>query len=218
MAATEDRRGTERDGRVAPRALRAKPERERALLDDLGARDRAALHARHRRGRLRARPRLPGRLSVHARRLPVDVPRPALDDAAVRRVRHRRRDERALPLPPRARPDRALDRLRHAHPDGLRLGPPEVARRGRPRGCRDRLARGHGAALRRHPARRGLHLDDDQRAGGDAARLLHLRRRGAGRRRATSSAGRSRRTSSRSTSRRRSGSSRRSRPCGSAST
>ena len=32
-----------------------------------------------------------------------------------------------------------------------------------------------------HPARRGLDLDDDQRAGGDAARVLRLRRRGAGR-------------------------------------
>ena len=59
------------------------------------------------RRRLRPRPRLPGRLPVHARRLPVDVPRPALDDAAVRRLRHRRGDERALPLPARARADRA---------------------------------------------------------------------------------------------------------------
>ena len=45
----------------------------------------------------------------------------ALDDAAVRRLRHRRRDERPLPLPARARADRPLDRLRHADPDGLRL-------------------------------------------------------------------------------------------------
>ena len=51
--------------------------------------------------------------------------------------------------------------------------------------------------------------------GGDAARVLRLRRRAAGRRRAPSCAGRSRRTSSRSTSRRRSGSSRPSRRCGS---
>ena len=33
----------------------------------------------------------------------------------------------------------------------------------------------------RHPARRGLDVDDDQRAGGDAARVLRLRRRAAGR-------------------------------------
>ena len=32
----------------------------------------------------------------------------------------------------------------------------------------------------RHPARRGHHLDDDQRPGGDPARLLRRRRRGAG--------------------------------------
>ena len=91
-------------------------------------------------------------------------------------------DERALPLPARARPDGPLDRVRHADADGLRLRPPARARRGRARGRGGRLARRHGDALRRHPARRGLHLDDDQRAGGDAARVLHLRRRAAGRR------------------------------------
>ena len=48
-----------------------------------------------------------GRVPVHARRLPVDVPRAAVDDAPVRRLRHRRGDQRALPLPARPRPDRA---------------------------------------------------------------------------------------------------------------
>ena len=153
----------------------------RALLHDLGRRERAALLARERRGRLRARPRLAGRLSLHARRLPVDVPRPALDDAPVRRLRHGRGDERALPLPPRARADRPLDGVRHADADGLRLRPPALARRGRARGRGDRLARRHGDALRRDPARRGLDLDDDQRPGGDAPRVLRVRRRGAGR-------------------------------------
>ena len=65
------------------------------------------------------------------------------------------------------------------------------------------------------PARRGLDLDDDQRPGGDAARVLRLRRRGAGRPAGGAPRARSRRTSSRSTSRRRSGSSRRSPRCGS---
>ena len=153
----------------------------RALLDDLGQRERAALLARQRRDRPRPRPRLPGRLSVHARRLPVDVPRPSLDDAAVRRLRHGRGDERALPLPARPRADRPLDGVRHADADGPRLRLAALARRGRPRGRRDRLARRHGDALRRHPARRGLDVDDDQLARGDAARVLHLRRRGAGR-------------------------------------
>ena len=37
----------------------------------------------------------PGALPVHPRRLPVDVHRPALDDAPVRRLRHRRRVQRA---------------------------------------------------------------------------------------------------------------------------
>ena len=47
----------------------------------------------------------PGVYPFTARRLPVDVPRQALDDAPVRRLRHGRGDERALPLPARARPD-----------------------------------------------------------------------------------------------------------------
>ena len=126
----------------------------------------------------------PGVYPVHARRLPVDVPRAALDDAPVRRLRHGRGDERALPLPARARPDRPLDGVRHADADGLRLRPSALARRGRPRRRRDRLARRHGDALRGHPARRGLDVDDDQLARGDAAGVLSLRRRGAGRPRA----------------------------------
>ena len=37
-------------------------------------------------------------------------------------LRHRRGDQPALPLPPRAGPDRPVGRLRPADPDGLRLG------------------------------------------------------------------------------------------------
>ena len=57
---------------------------------------------------------------------------------------------------------------------------PAVGGRGRARGCRDRLARGHGDALPRHPARRCLDVDDDQLAGGDPARVLHRGGGGAG--------------------------------------
>ena len=130
--------------RAEPRRQAASTsEREARVRDDLGAADRAALH----RGRP-AGPRgaigLPGRVPVHPRRLPVDVPRAALDDAPVRRLRHGRGDQRALPLPARPRPDRALDRLRHADPDGLRLRPRAQPRRGRPRGRRGRHPRRHG--------------------------------------------------------------------------
>ncbi len=135
---------------------------------------------RGRTGRPRGDDRPPRRVPVHPRSLPVDVPGAALDDAPVRRLRHGRGDQRALPLPARPRPDRALDRLRHADPDGLRLRPRPQPRRGRSRGRRRRQPRRHGAALRRHPAGRRHHLDDDQRAGGDPARLLRPRRREAG--------------------------------------
>ena len=63
-----------------------------------------------------------------------------------------------------ARRRRAVGRLRHADPDGPRLRRPAVARRGRPLRRRDRLGRRHGGPLRRHPARRRHHLDDDLRA------------------------------------------------------
>ena len=168
--------------RVARACVRAGARaHRRALLDHLRGRQRAPRDARERRARLRARPRLPGRVSVHPRCLSVDVPRPSVDDAPVRRLRHGGGDERPLPLPHGARPDRALDGVRHADPHGLRLGSPAVAGRGGPRGCRGRLARRHGDALRRDPARRGLHLDDDQLPRGDRPCVLRLRRRGAGR-------------------------------------
>ena len=180
MATTEDATRSTRQ-RLGARNCTTAPRNGRgALLDDLGARERPARHARHGHGRLRARPRLSGRLPVHARRLSLHVPRQALGDAAVRRLRHRRGDERALPLPARPRPDGSLDRLRHADADGLRQGLYALGGRGRPRGSRDRLARGHGDAVPRDPARRGLDLDDDQLAGGDPARVRRGRR-GAGR-------------------------------------
>ena len=63
----------------------------------------------------------PGTYPVHPRALRHDAPRPAVDDAHVRGLRHGGRDERALPLPARAGPDGPLDGLRHADADGLRL-------------------------------------------------------------------------------------------------
>ena len=50
-------------------------------------------------------------------------------------------------------------------------------------------------AVRRHPARRGLHVDDDQRDGGDPAGAVHRRRQAAGRRRSRRCPARSRTTS-----------------------
>ena len=125
------------------------------VLDDVGPPDRAALRPESDlSGGPRGEDRRARRVPLHPRALPLDVPGQALDDAPVRRLRHGRGDQRALPLPARPRPDRALDRLRHADPDGLRLRPRPQPRRGRPRGRRRRQPRRHGAALRGHPARR----------------------------------------------------------------
>ena len=71
---------------------------------------------------------------------------------------------------------------------------PALRRRGGPHRGRDRHDRGHADLLRPDPARRGLDLDDDQRAGRDPAAALRAGRRGAGRPRARSFAGRSRTT------------------------
>ena len=59
---------------------------------------------------------------------PVDVPGPAVDDAAVRRIRHAGRDQRALPVPAGAGAGRPLGSLRHAHADGPGLRRPARAR------------------------------------------------------------------------------------------
>ena len=65
----------------------------------------------------------------------------------------------------------------------------------------DRLDRGHGGAVRRHPARPRVDLDDHQRHGDHPAGDLRRRRAAAGRRRRGSCRARFRTTSSRSTSR-----------------
>ena len=93
----------------------------------------------------------------------------------------RRGHQQPLPLPDRARLDRALDGLRPADPARPRLRRPAVPRRGRPHRGADRHDRGHADLLRPDPARRGLDLDDDQRPGGDPAAALRAGRRGAGR-------------------------------------
>ena len=94
-------------------------------------------------------PELPGEFPFTRGPYPRHVPRPAVDDPPVRRLRLRRGDERAVPLPAGARADRAVRRVRPADPARLRLGRPPRRRRGRPDRRRDRLARRHGAPLRR---------------------------------------------------------------------
>ena len=134
MATTEDRDTSGSVSAWREEVYERAPERADELLDDLGDRARAGLRPGQHRARLRARSRLPGRVSLHARRVPVDVPRPPVDDAAVRGLRDSGGDECPLPLSARPRADRLLDRVRHADADGLRLGSPPLARRGREEG------------------------------------------------------------------------------------
>ena len=151
------------------------------LRERVGHRDQAGLRARRRASAARAA----GGAALHARHLSGHVPRPAVDDPPVRGLRVGRGVERALPLPARAGADGALGRVRPADPARARLR--RSARRGRGGADRggDRLARGHGAAARRDPARPGVDLDDDQRARVAPPAAVRARRRrpgsGAGR-------------------------------------
>ena len=108
---------------------------------------------------------------------------PPLGDAHLRRALGRPALERALPAQPRQGPDRA-SRSPSTCPTQTGYDPDHVlvARRGRQGRRLDRPQGRHAHALRRHPARRDEHLDDDQRDRRLAARpLRHGRRRERGR-------------------------------------
>ena len=147
--------------------------------DRLRDRDQAGLHRGRRRG---SRARAPGRVS----RSPA-APTGTCTAVGLGRsgstpgFASAEETNAAFPLSARPRADGALGRLRPADAARLRLRRHACARRGGADRRRDRLDRRHGAALRRHPAERGLDLDDDQRAGGAAAPALRARRGGAGR-------------------------------------
>ena len=208
--------GRRRTAEKTRQGLREDAGVEEGLDHGLGRAGRAARGPGYAaRLRLRARPRLAGGVPLHPRRAADRLPRQALDDAAVRRLRHGEADQRALPLPPRARADRALDGLRPADAQRLRLRPPHGPRRGRQVRRGDRLAPRHGSPLRRHRPRACHDLDDDQLDRAD--RAGHVPRGGREARDVlgTRSAARSRTTSSRSTSPRRSTSSRPSPRCAS---
>ncbi len=133
-------------------------------------RDPAGLRGR-RPGRVRRRPGpgAPGPAAVRPRGLPVHVPGPAVDHAAVRGDGVGRRHQPQIPVPPRSRPDRAVRGVRPPHPDGLRLRPsPGRGRGGADRGGH-RLHRRPAAAVRRDPAGPGVHVHDHQRHGRDPA-------------------------------------------------
>ena len=99
-----------------------------------------------------------------------------MDDAAVRGLRLRGRNEQALSFPARAGTDGAVGRLRSSDADG-----PRPRRRDRPRRGREgrgvhRVDRGRAGPLRGDSAGSRVHVDDDQRYRRDTARAV----RGAG--------------------------------------
>ena len=118
----------------------------------------------------------PGEYPLHAGRPAHHVPRQALDHAHVRRHGHGGGHQRALQVPPPPRTDGAEHGLRPAHPHGQRQRQPPRGRRGGQGGRGGRDPARHGDPFRRHPAGRGLHLHDDQRARGRG--LRHVPRRG----------------------------------------
>ena len=113
-----------------------------------------------------------GPVPLHPRPPRHRLSRQALDHAAVRGVRHRRRVQPPLPLPARAWHHRPFRGLRPSHPDRLRLRRSPGRGRGGARGRGHRQPRGHGGPSRRPPTRAGLDLDDDQRDRRHPARPL----------------------------------------------
>ena len=85
-------------GALGARDVRPRPRARRAVLDDLGEPVEPLYTEADLPADLDGAIGLPGRVPVHARRLRVDVPRAAVDDAPVRRLRHARGDQRALPV------------------------------------------------------------------------------------------------------------------------
>ena len=150
---------------------------------------------------------------------PDDVPRPAVDDAAVRGLRlARRRPTRASTTSWSTARPACRPRSTSRRSWGATATTPWPAARWAGRASPIDTLADMEIAVRRDPARPRLDLDDDQRARRRDLRHVPRGRREAGRRRSRSSRARSRTTSSRSTSPRRSGSTRRARACGSSRT
>ena len=188
--------------------------------DDLRPADRAPLYRRGRRGhRLRAatsatRASFPTRAASIPPATAASCGRCGSSPASARRRTPTAR-YKALLRGRRHRPER---RVRSADADGPRSRSRAVARRSGEVRRQRHVARRHGDAVRRHPARRHHHVDDDQLAGGDDLRDVSGGRRAAGRRLDRRCRARFRTTSSRSSSPRRNTSSRRARRCGSSPT
>ena len=156
--------------RVATGNLQARGGASGPLLHRVGHGHRTGLRRRGPERRLPARYRLSRRVSLHARRLRLDVSRAAVDDAPVRRLRPGRGYQRPLPFSAGPGTGRPVHRLRHAHPDGLRRRPRTRQGRGRPRGGLGHLDSRYGPPVRSDPAGQGHHLDDRQLLGVDSAR------------------------------------------------
>ena len=164
--------------------VRKSPERATVVHDDLRPADRTALRGR-RPGRLDSARDLgsPGAFPLHARHPPDRLPRQALDDAAVRRLRHAGGDQpRATrscsrPAAPGLSVAFDLPTLMGRDPDHpLSLG--EVGK------CGVSVASlaDMETLFDGHLARRHHDVDDDQLAGGDDLRDVPGRGRAAGRR------------------------------------
>src|SRR5208282_427602 len=137
---------------------------QRALHNALRPPHRSPIHPRRSLWRRSGgEHRLPRRISLHPRHLLHHVPRPPLDHAPVRRLRHRRRIQPTLSLSPQQRPSRPFRSVRSANANRHGLGPSPRSGRGRQSRRGHRFPRRHGNPLRQHPAGKSLHLDDHQR-------------------------------------------------------
>ena len=122
------------------------------------------------------------RVPVHARHPPRHVPRAAVDDAPVRGLRERDRSPTSATATCSSQGSTGLSMAFDLPTQlGLDSDDPRCLGRGRADRGGDRHDRRHADRVRSDPARPGVDLDDDQRAGERAAAALRARRRGAGR-------------------------------------
>ncbi len=161
-------------------AMPQPPAPRRSLAHAGRHRGEAGLWAGRRQGSRLPR-HLPRHRALSARPLPDHVRHPALDHPAICRLLHRRGFQRLLPPQPRRRAEGPFGRLRSRHPPRLRQRSSARRRRRRHGGRRDRFDLRHAHAVRRHPARPDVGVDDHERRRAAGARALYRRRRGAGR-------------------------------------
>src|SRR5205809_5906528 len=102
------------------------------------------------------------RVPIHPGNLSFNVPRPAVDNAPVHRLRLSQGDEPAIQVSNLPRRDRTEHSLRSSDPARARLGPSEISRRSGPCRSSNQQRRRHETTVRRNRSWTCQHEYDDK--------------------------------------------------------